>query len=136
MQKHEDDGRNDIVANLIALSRESIAEGDGHNALALVLDAIRMTQGEGAIMSLLDQAKRKADEDIERQRTITETRNALQICNSLSEAETILAERGDEDILVDAFKDGSSVVCQRCNSLIPKARTEQHRLYWCQESTV
>jgi len=126
-----DNSKYNIASQLLALGHEKVAEGNGHDALALVLDAIRMTQGEDAIMGILEQAKRKADYDIEQQRKTLELKTAKAVCQSLTEEGTILAERGEEDILVDAFKDGSSVMCRRCNSLIARSRAEQHSLYWC-----
>lgn len=123
-----------IVAELLSMSHERVAEGDGQHALALVLDVIRMTQGEGAIMGILEQAKRKADIEFEKSREIAEIKAAREVCRTLVDGDTILAERGEEDILVDAFKDGSSLVCQRCQSLIARSRAEQHLKYWCQES--
>ena len=45
----------------------------------------------------------------------------------------ILQERGDgsEEILVDAFEDGSSVICKLCKSLVKKNRWDAHRDIWC-----
>ena len=123
-----------IVAELLSMSHERVTEGDGQHALALVLDAIRMTQGEGAIMGILEQAKRKADQEYEKSRAIADLKVARQVCRNLVDGDAILAERGEEDILVDAFKDGSSLVCSRCQSLIARSRAEQHLKYWCQES--
>lgn len=131
MSRGTENERNQLIAHLLAQSRERVDVGDGQEALALVLDAIRLTEGESAIMNLLSQAKMKADEEFDRRREKSEIHLARKVCKDLAEADTILAERGDEDILVDAFKDGSSVVCQRCNSLIPRLRAEQHRLFWC-----
>ena len=45
--------------------------------------------------------------------------------------ETILSEMGDEDLLRQAFEDGSSVVCRKCQALVSTARWEAHRDFWC-----
>ena len=47
--------------------------------------------------------------------------------------DSILQERGDgsEDILLDAFQDGSSIVCKLCNALINKDRWDVHQTVWC-----
>ena len=45
------------LARLLALSRQAIADGDSQLALASVLHAIRLTQGDDAIAGLLDEAK-------------------------------------------------------------------------------
>ncbi len=45
--------------------------------------------------------------------------------------ETLLSERGQEDVLRDAFQDGSSVVCHMCGGLVARARWESHSELWC-----
>ena len=95
-----DDSRTSMVKELLKACRKRINEGDGHQALAMVLDAIRMTRGEGAIMEILDAAKKEADRQEEMQELIM----AKKICNDLLKQETVLAERGDEGILVEAFQ--------------------------------
>ncbi len=46
-------------------------------------------------------------------------------------SDSLLVETGDEDILIDAFQDGSSVICQRCHGLISVERAEAHATRWC-----
>lgn len=82
----------------------------------------------------MDAAKKKADEDWEEEEYNRSIKLAERLCDQLVEEETILSERGREDILVDAFKDGSSVVCPRCSSLIPRVRAEAHAKWWCSEA--
>jgi len=43
----------------------------------------------------------------------------------------ILENRGKVSILRDAFHDESSVLCQYCSGLIPKARLSNHLEFWC-----
>ena len=47
------------------------------------------------------------------------------------EADSILKDEGDSQILASAMENGSSVVCVRCGDLIAKARWEAHRDFWC-----
>ena len=61
-------------------------------------------------------------------------RIAKQLCSQLQKQDSLLSERGEEDILVDAFKDGSSVICQKCQALVPVLRIDAHRTYWCSEA--
>lgn len=89
-----------------------------------------MTTGEEGILEVLDEAKRRADarynSEVERQTVV-----ARGMVNDLLQQETLLSEVGDEDLLRQAFEDGSSVVCRRCQALVPAARWEQHRDVWC-----
>ena len=48
---------------LLKLSRDQISDGKPFEALSNVVQAIVMTQGEGALLHVLDEAKRKADEE-------------------------------------------------------------------------
>jgi hypothetical protein len=49
----------------------------------------------------------------------------------LADESTILYERGQQHILQQAMEDGSSLVCTKCNGMIPVARWQQHQLFWC-----
>lgn len=49
----------------------------------------------------------------------------------LVRGESILKDRSEEEILRDAFEDGSSVICVRCSSLIKQTRWEAHSTMWC-----
>lgn len=56
---------------------------------------------------------------------------AWKICEALMEQPSILVEAGCEDIIRDAYVDGSSVVCTRCGDLIARTRWKAHREMWC-----
>jgi hypothetical protein len=43
----------------------------------------------------------------------------------------IICELGKEDILHDAYADGSSLLCERCGALVKATRMEAHRTMWC-----
>ena len=79
---------------------------------------------------MLDEAKARADArynaEVGRQTDV-----ARRMVQNLLQQDTILQEIGDEDLLRQAFEDGSSVVCRRCEALVPAARWEQHRDVWC-----
>lgn len=36
-----------------------------------------------------------------------------------------------EGILTTAYEDGSSVICPKCNALVPKKRADAHFNLWC-----
>ncbi len=120
----------EAVRMLLDISREKIAQGNGEEALAAVLHAVRLTQGEDAIMDVLSEAKRRSEErfeaEVEKQLNV-----ARGMCRDLLRQETILMETGSEDILRQAFEDGSSVVCRKCGALVSVARWEVHRDVWC-----
>jgi hypothetical protein len=79
---------------------------------------------------VLDHAKEQADAryDAEVQKQTDVARSMVQ---SLLQQDTLLQEVGDEDLLRQAFEDGSSVICRRCQALVNGARWEQHRDVWC-----
>jgi hypothetical protein len=56
---------------------------------------------------------------------------ALKNSKDLLYNDSILKDMGDQEILKDAFEDGSSVICVRCNSLIKRDRWNAHNLKWC-----
>ncbi len=117
------------VDQLLQQCRSQIGSGLGMDALASVLSAIRISKGEDAIMGILGNAKRTYE--FERQSSTASLDLASILCEQLLQQDTILSEQGMEDILVDAFQDGSSVVCQRCNGLVPRVRMKEHSAHWC-----
>ncbi|KAG5543511.1 hypothetical protein RHGRI_016293 [Rhododendron griersonianum] len=44
---------------------------------------------------------------------------------------SILAETGRKQIVLDAFSDGSSFVCLQCGGLVSNHRKDEHSAYWC-----
>ena len=151
--------KTDAVKLLLERSRSSIEDGDKDDALASLLHAIRLTSGEASILGILDAAKKKIDEEYANRGLKTQIRGARDALEDLLErsADSIIGERmcqksclfvfdhstsdpfstscslagGDDDILHDAFVDGSSVVCTKCGSLIARSRSEAHGLKWC-----
>lgn len=126
------------AAPLLMRARERIAAGDPNNALALVLQAVEQTQGEGAIMGVLDQArasfheqKNRELEEEEKVRAAAEKR-AREAQDKQGEQDTaILCSQGRDAVLRGAYFDGSSVLCPSCGALIPRSRSEAHFTKWC-----
>lgn len=118
-----------LISLFLQLSRDRISEGNGHEALSAVINAIRISTGadEASLMRILDAARDRAMAEQRHQMQ----QAAYQCCVDLVNQDTLLSEMGDENILVDAFQDGSSVICQRCKALVPVDRAEQHSKYWC-----
>ncbi|MQM12742.1 hypothetical protein Taro_045660 [Colocasia esculenta] len=44
---------------------------------------------------------------------------------------SILAESGRKQIVLDAFSDGSSFICLQCGGLVSSLRKQEHLTYWC-----
>lgn len=138
----EDDS---AVQELLRICRDKIDEEDPSKALAALLHAVRISHpaGESAIFEILDQARERAQHEDEMKFGEDSAMGAhgdnqtLRNLQCLSESlvrdtNTILYEQGTEHILAEAFEDGSSVICSKCNSLIPRERREQHYKYWCE----
>jgi hypothetical protein len=120
----------EAVRMLLTRTRSKIEEESPNDALSALLQAIRLTQGEGAILGILDAAKRQVEEEYSTQEdALTAAKRML--VTLVNDTSTLLYERGDEHILRDAFQDGSSVVCKGCKSLVSRERFRQHQLYWC-----
>lgn len=45
--------------------------------------------------------------------------------------DSILAETGRVQIMLDAFADGSSFICLQCGGLVSIHRKDEHDTYWC-----
>ena len=129
-----------LVASLLQASRENISAGEPSKALEHVIQAIRLTHGEEAILKLIDAAKAAARRDIDKQiaaQTEEELmRQAMEASRRLAKQSSLLADMGDgsEVILQQAFQDGSSVICAQCGGLVPRVRWEAHRDKWCPHS--
>lgn len=44
---------------------------------------------------------------------------------------SILAETGRMQVVMDAFSDGSSFICLQCGGLVSNHRKDEHYAYWC-----
>jgi predicted ArsR family transcriptional regulator len=119
------------VEMLLSITRSEIAENNPEQALSALLHAIRLTRGEDAIMQVLDEAKRRCAEAIDQQVSRESVAQARRISELLMNEDTLLSERGDEEILKDAFEDGSSLVCRKCGGLVAKVRWDSHASTWC-----
>ena len=127
--------------DLVSLARAKLSAGNGPEALQIVMHIIRSTRGEQAVFDTLAKMKAVINEkeatdklcaQIEEVLSINDSSiDAERLCRILENQTTLLSERGDEDILRDAFEDGSSVVCTICGDLIARVRWKQHRDLWC-----
>jgi hypothetical protein len=126
--EEDDDGdQSAIIQRLLELSRSQISAGNGQQALEAVIRSIVANSGEESVMRILSAANNRAK--LEKEREIRET--VARCCEQLVESDSLLCEMGQEDILLDAFQDGSSVICQKCQGLISVDRAEAHAKRWC-----
>lgn len=125
--KQSEDDPSAVIQRLLELSRSQISAGNGQHALEAVIRAIVANSGEESVMRVLDAANNRAK--IEKEREIRES--IAKCCEQLVESDSLLCEMGDEEILLDAFQDGSSVICQNCQGLISVDRAESHSKRWC-----
>ena len=127
------------VKLLLERTRSKISSGDGDQALASLIQAISLTRGEDAVIEVLSEARERAAAELKRNEAaeasaaMVELEAAIAARNSLAEAPSVLVDRcdGSEQILRDAFEDGSSVICTRCGGLVKSARWAAHSSTWC-----
>lgn len=125
----------EAVKMLLKIAREEIGSGteDPTQALSALLHAIRLTQGEEAITTVLDNAKKQAEKENPDLSDEDMMKAAQRMTHALiTNTSTLLYEQGNETILKDAFEDGSSVVCSSCEALVPRSRFRQHQAFWCE----
>ena len=120
-----------VVGLLLDHTRSKIAEGSKVDALAALLHAIRISSGEDSIISIIDKAKKKVEGDYSLNQNSAAIAAATDALKMMLLQDSFLSERGQEDILRDAFEDGSSIICQKCNGLVSQSRWKAHSLSWC-----
>ena len=120
-----------VVGMLLDHTRSKIAEGSKDDALAALLHAIRISSGEDSIIRILDLAKRKVDDDFTLRDQSIAVQRATAAIKAMLDQNSFLSERGQDDILRDAFEDGSSIICQLCGGLVSQSRWEAHKKSWC-----
>lgn len=128
------------IRELLVRTRSGIANGDRDAALASIISAISLTRGSHMILETLSNAKdahAAQTELLEKEAERRYNQALLDLASDSSSAllsqESILRDRddGSEVILRDAFEDGSSVICTKCNALVKATRWEAHCNVWC-----
>lgn len=119
------DGRDPRVQELLTRVRSCIDGDRAEEALAALFDAVRITDGEAGVQALAEQAS----SDMSR---VDDNKDAAEmLLDRMLDTTSLLKERGWGDILSDAFRDGSSVMCTLCGGLISRERIEAHSTTWC-----
>jgi hypothetical protein len=122
----------EAMGEILGEVKRLVTQGDGTKALAVLLHAVRLSHpdGEEGIFSFLDMAKELINTQRQQDHT-DEMQQALLVVEELLQTESVVGEAGDGHILRDAFMDGSSIVCRRCQALVKRERWEPHRDRWC-----
>eukprot|EP00298_Acanthocystis_sp_HF-20_P004031 c14379_g1_i1.p1 GENE.c14379_g1_i1~~c14379_g1_i1.p1 ORF type:complete len:131 (+),score=65.45 c14379_g1_i1:36-428(+) len=112
--------------------RELLAGGDPSTAFQQLCLMIEKNQGSSSVIAMIEAAKREMEAKegliVNPQERLNQAR---QVLSSLQNQESLLGDQGRENVLVDAFKDGSSVVCTSCGSLVSCERWIAHKSLWC-----
>jgi hypothetical protein len=145
-----DSDENAIVAALIAEARRKVEGGNATDALKAVLMAVARKRGGETALSMLDDAKAAADaavssssssarspahlvaDDIAAEMaSMNVTDDDVGGGGSAEPHRSILDAGGRNDIIVDAYNDGSSSLCPHCNGLYKRTRLRKHIDAWC-----
>jgi len=126
------------IAELLSQCRTAMMAGEENvgNALSVLVQAIRLSRGDHMIIETLQSARREFMADVDRGKKSTQHRSqlnaAIAALNHMLDQPSILYDLERSDILVDAFQDGSSIICARCGALVPRERSLQHANFWCE----
>lgn len=102
-------------------AREKLREGDPMGAFEMLVDVCHQTNTN--VFQVIDHAKQQYEEE---QRKQQEAERAAEEARS-----SFLTLQGKDNILHDAYFDGSSELCRHCHALIQRDRYAIHLSYWC-----
>ncbi|MQM22577.1 hypothetical protein Taro_055631 [Colocasia esculenta] len=141
------------VWGMLALARQLVQEGKPSLALQAVVTAVKTEGGDNAVLQALHRARELYRNKLQANTTADELATLFAKC-AIAEAQpsgantlafdmggatmipnidetSILAESGRNQIVLDAFLDGSSFVCLQCGGLVSNLRKDEHLAYWC-----
>ena len=124
------------IAQLIQYAQANYESNPTDSLLAL-MQALKMNSGQASADQAMERIRAElgsdvADHVLDRQGRLDRATQMAQ--EMLSDESTLLFQQGNQHILQQAMEDGSSVVCSKCNAMIPAARWQPHRDFWCQEA--
>ena len=124
------------IAQLLQYARTNY-ETHPTDALLALLQAMQLSGGRASADQAVERIRHELGSDIanhvlDRRGRIERAMRMVQ--ELLADESTLLFQQGNQHLLQQAMEDGSSVVCARCNGMIPAARWQQHAQYWCSES--
>ncbi|KAJ9186769.1 hypothetical protein P3X46_002306 [Hevea brasiliensis] len=142
---------NDVVKEMLTLARQLINEGKPSQALQAVVVAIRTKGGDEAVFQSLNHARELYRNRLQENTAIDQLAAVFAEC-AIAEvqpseveplplnvggpsldvhANSILADTGRMQIVLDAFSDGSNFICLQCGGLVSNHRRDEHYAYWC-----
>ncbi|EEF52363.1 uncharacterized protein LOC8288571 [Ricinus communis] len=153
MTERESVPQNDAVRELLALARQLINQGKPTQALQAVVMAMRTKGGDEAVFQSLHRARELYRNRVQENTAVDQLASLFAEC-AIVEAQpsksepsahnvggpsvtpdahgnSILAETGRMQIVLDAFSDGSSFICLQCGGLVSNHRRDEHYAYWC-----
>ncbi|KAL8494488.1 hypothetical protein ACS0TY_025333 [Phlomoides rotata] len=140
----------DDVRNLLTMARQLIDQGKPSQALQAVVMAMKIRGGDEAVSQALNRARELYMNKIQATSAVDELASLFAEC-AIAEAipglsqhnmieqpiepdpqgNSILAETGRNQVVLDAYSDGSSFVCLQCGGLVSNHRKEEHFAFWC-----
>jgi hypothetical protein len=121
------------ISSLIHFAQSNFEENPT-NALSALMQAMTLNSGQAKA----DQAMSRIGQELGPEfaghvmdRTGRMQRATRIVQELLEDESTLLYQRGQQHILQQAMEDGSSLVCKKCNGMIPAARWKQHENFWC-----
>ncbi|KAK9270456.1 hypothetical protein L1049_026036 [Liquidambar formosana] len=148
--------QSDVIRELLALARKLINQGQPSQALQAVVMAMKTKGGDEAVFQSLHRARDLYITRLQANSAVDQLASLFAEC-AIAEAQplrsepsqfnvggpsiapdahgtSILSETGRNQIVLDAFSDGSSFICLKCGGLVSNHRKEEHYAYWCCQS--
>ncbi|KAF9668534.1 hypothetical protein SADUNF_Sadunf14G0013500 [Salix dunnii] len=149
------DDNNNNVRELLTLARQLTNQGKPSQALQAVVMAMRTKGGDQAVFQSLNRARELYSKRLQENTAVNQLASLFAEC-AIAEAQplqaeqtplnvgalspsvesdvhvnSILAETGRTQIVLDAFSDGSSFICLQCGGLVSNHRKDEHYAHWC-----
>ncbi|KAF9619246.1 hypothetical protein IFM89_005800 [Coptis chinensis] len=140
---------------LLTLARQLINQGNASLALQAVVMAVKSDGGDEAVFQTLHRARESYRNRLQANAAAEELASLFAEC-AIAEVQplvseslpfdtggssmamtpdthgsSILAKSGRQQIMLDAFSDGSSFICLQCGGLVSNHRKDEHLTYWC-----
>lgn len=141
-------GRN--FTDILEHARQLIDHGKHSVALQAVVMALKVFGGDQVVVHTMNRAREMYLSKIRSVDATDELASLFADC-AISEAlpiteeakresfianmnRSVLAESGREQIVLDAYLDGTNFICLQCGGLVSNLRQDEHRTYWCTKS--
>ncbi|KAJ6954913.1 hypothetical protein NC652_006378 [Populus alba x Populus x berolinensis] len=153
-QQHQVPNDNN-VREMLTLARQLINQGNPSQALQAVVMAMKTKGGDQAVFQSLHRARELYLNRLQESTNVDHLASLFAEC-AIAEAQplqddqtplnggdqspsavpevhvnSILAETGRTQIVLDAFSDGSSFICLQCGGLVSNYRKDEHYAFWC-----